>query len=105
MQEESIKIEVLCVAKYVVGVPRLFVILSIHQFETERETKDCCASKKPNSNTIPNAIPNAIPNYIPNAIPKPPEVAQWQWHNKWPTIHDLLADKKVELDSLEQFKE
>ena len=28
------------------------------------------------------------------------EVAQWQWHNKWPSMYDLLVDKKVELNSL-----
>ena len=92
LQQDSIEIEVLRVAKYVVGVPRLFLILSIHQFEKETEIKDCGASKKQNS--------NAVPNSIPTEIPKTPEVAQWQWHNKWPTIHDLLVDKKVEVDSL-----
>ena len=38
-REDKIEIEVLRVAKYVVGVPRLFVILFIRQFEEERATK------------------------------------------------------------------
>ena len=96
--QDRIEIEVLRVAKYAVGVPRLFVILSIHQFEKERGIKDCGASKKQNANAIPNAIPKAIPNATPNAIPKTPEVAKWQWHNKWPSMHDLLLNKKVELN-------
>ena len=47
--EDKIEIEVLRVAKYVVGVPRLFVILLIRQFEEKRETK-----KHKTSDILPN---------------------------------------------------
>ena len=55
--EDNIKIEILRVAKYVVGVPRLFVILLIRQFEEKRETK-----KHKTSDILP--------------IPKIPEVSK-----------------------------
>ena len=82
--KETFKINVLRVAKFAVGVPRLFVILKIPQLRSKMDDID--SLNEPKTNCDYNLIP--------------PEVAQWQWHTEWSLMKDLLHSKKDEFNSL-----
>ena len=82
--DSMFKIEVLRVARYVVGVPRLFVILKVHQHNHDDDKED---TKEDVSNPPSTIWP----------ILNPPDVAHWQWDTDWKSMKKLLKDREQEM--------
>ena len=82
---DEYEIKVLRVARYAIGVPRLFIIMSVNH----------------RCDYILNTDINVSRISVGTQF-KPPQVAHWQWNTQWSSIQDLLLQRKEDSGSLFQ---